>query len=507
VKLDDEDTDLNKKMKTKTKKKTPASSVVRILEDQEISDNGKSHGNVSTVDDDDGAVDDENLDLMEISIDEKAPHEEKASVTQDYSVSLQAVIDKRNAQYETMKGELAKYLKKALWLETDLIITHERSCPNLRDWVKRVKDGGFHDQECQRDLLDLIKQADLTYHVDDWKLYYIKPDETMERKRLAEKSTLQPFPTGKNTNTNTGHLLKIEAHLRTATMQISKLTEVMVNHIRSMRFMDAINKVQKGFSYCSACDLLIPNPRDVTILGNCGHTICSSCLVEDSDECCAPFCDAEVKKHQKVTGHQLFDHIQDVDSSNSRKVGSIIALILEAKEAGDKVLLFVQFPKLVKMLSATMKENNIEYADMTVLGNQATTLSKFQEDSNSAHVLIMDPAGESAAGANLTMANRVIFASPLYTSGPNAQYRYESTMTQAIGRARRYGQTKPVKVYHFLSVNTIDVDLFEHRKGQAVKRSDTNYSHGELFDGIIAEADTLRSAIAHINYSGSPMTD
>jgi len=67
VKLDDEDTDLNKKMKTKTKKKTPASSVVRILEDQEISDNGKSHGNVSTVDDDDGAVDDENLDLMEIS--------------------------------------------------------------------------------------------------------------------------------------------------------------------------------------------------------------------------------------------------------------------------------------------------------------------------------------------------------------------------------------------------------------------------------------------------------
>lgn len=38
-------------------------------------------------------------------------------------------------------------------------------------------------------------------------------------------------------------------------------------------------------------------------------------------------------------------------------------------------------------------------------------------------------------------------------------------MTQAIGRARRYGQTKPVHVYHFLSLKTIDVDVFQARSG------------------------------------------
>jgi hypothetical protein len=34
-------------------------------------------------------------------------------------------------------------------------------------------------------------------------------------------------------------------------------------------------------------------------------------------------------------------------------------------------------------------------------------------------------------------------------------------MTQAIGRARRYGQTKPVHIYHFLALKTIDVDTMQ----------------------------------------------
>ena len=36
-------------------------------------------------------------------------------------------------------------------------------------------------------------------------------------------------------------------------------------------------------------------------------------------------------------------------------------------------------------------------------------------------------------------------------------------MTQAMGRARRYGQTKPVHVYNFISLKTIDVDTLQLR--------------------------------------------
>jgi hypothetical protein len=76
------------------------------------------------------------------------------------------------------------------------------------------------------------------------------------------------------------------------------------------------------------------------------------------------------------------------------------------------------------------------------------------------------------------MANHVIFMQPYYTSGENAQENYEAAMTQAIGRARRWGQDKEVNVYHFLSVNTIDVDYHEARTDTTVTRTEADLSRG-----------------------------
>jgi hypothetical protein len=62
--------------------------------------------------------------------------------------------------------------------------------------------------------------------------------------------------------------------------------------------------------------------------------------------------------------------------------------------------------------------------------------------------------------SNLTNANHVIFVAPLLVK---SQYEYESAMTQAIARSRRYGQEKRVHIYHFAALRTIDVDILEHR--------------------------------------------
>lgn len=62
---------------------------------------------------------------------------------------------------------------------------------------------------------------------------------------------------------------------------------------------------------------------------------------------------------------------------------------------------------------------------------------------------------------NLQCANHVIFFSPLLTS---TQYDYEASMTQAVGRVRRYGQKKTVHVHHFLAEMTIDVGIFQQRR-------------------------------------------
>jgi hypothetical protein len=76
------------------------------------------------------------------------------------------------------------------------------------------------------------------------------------------------------------------------------------------------------------------------------------------------------------------------------------------------------------------------------------------------------------------MANHVIFMQPYYTFGENAQENYDAAMTQAVGRARRWGQEKVVHVYHFLTVNTIDVDYYEARNNVTITRKANDPSQG-----------------------------
>lgn len=66
---------------------------------------------------------------------------------------------------------------------------------------------------------------------------------------------------------------------------------------------------------------------------------------------------------------------------------------------------------------------------------------------------------------NLQRANHVMFVSAYYAP---TQYKYEATMTQAIGRAHRYGQRKDVHVYHFLMAKTLEVNIIQDREKKAI---------------------------------------
>jgi hypothetical protein len=63
---------------------------------------------------------------------------------------------------------------------------------------------------------------------------------------------------------------------------------------------------------------------------------------------------------------------------------------------------------------------------------------------------------------NLTNANHVIFLSPLLAASKQA---YDAKETQAIGRVRRYGQTKHVHIYRFLTVDSVDETIYKERTG------------------------------------------
>ena len=94
---------------------------------------------------------------------------------------------------------------------------------------------------------------------------------------------------------------------------------------------------------------------------------------------------------------------------------------------------------------------------------------------------------------NLQCANHVIFLSPFSSQ---TQYDYDSSMTQAIGRCQRYGQTRHVHVYHLLAKLTIDVNIFQERREKVLIEKDGEpmlVGRGEAMDreGISCEGPSL----------------
>ncbi|KAB8219958.1 hypothetical protein BDV33DRAFT_231235 [Aspergillus novoparasiticus] len=146
--------------------------------------------------------------------------------------------------------------------------------------------------------------------------------------------------------------------------------------------------------------------------------------------------------------------------------------IIQAVPTGDRILLFIQFPELIDVASKALELAKIKYTAIIATDRRAEQkVQHFQEAGSFGEnkVLVLNLGSEMAAGLNLQCANHVIFLSPMFAQ---TQYDYDSSMTQAIGRARRYGQTKHVYIYHLLARMTIDTTLFQDRHGKVlVERS------------------------------------
>ena len=131
----------------------------------------------------------------------------------------------------------------------------------------------------------------------------------------------------------------------------------------------------------------------------------------------------------------------------------------------ERVLIFVQFPDLMKKVGEALDTNKIKFLEIKCSASvKSNNLLKYQNDS-SERVLLLNVMDESASGANLTGANHAIFLSPLLAQ---SQEQYVSCETQAIGRVRRYGQNKHVRIWRFLSLDTIDTEIIEQRTGHDV---------------------------------------
>lgn len=178
------------------------------------------------------------------------------------------------------------------------------------------------------------------------------------------------------------------------------------------------------------------------------------------------------KLRQACNHPALLTKDKDFHKYESTKLDMCLELVNEVAKNNRKVLIFSQFTSMLDIVSSTLKETNIAHLYLSgKTKNRQSLIDKFNTDKKIPVFLISLKAG--GTGLNLTAADTVIIFDPWWNP---------SVENQAIDRAHRIGQTKPVNAYRLLTIGTIE------EKIQALKQKKQH-----LFDAVINESgDTFK---------------
>ncbi len=154
----------------------------------------------------------------------------------------------------------------------------------------------------------------------------------------------------------------------------------------------------------------------------------------------------------------------------SAKLDTLLEQLEELREEGHKALVFSQFTSLLAIVRQRLDVAGVryEYLDGATRDRQ-TRVENFQNDPECKLFLISLKAG--GLGLNLTAADYVFLLDPWWNPAVEAQ---------AVDRAHRIGQTKPVFAYRLIARDTVEEKVLELQK---TKR--------ELADAILGEDNSL----------------
>ncbi|KKK13442.1 hypothetical protein ARAM_000893 [Aspergillus rambellii] len=400
--------------------------------------------------------------------------------------TCQSLIKIREGQLAKLHEDLDKKLRLAAWVYCACDVKHE----NFHNFIESIVRHDFGDMTVTGQVYPLLKTAILTSEPDDWRPFFAspaqakpspiddasdtEPKETDVEDTTAEKPKNPPKPAPKKSKemppllpTRPVRAREFEPTLREITTTLRNLIVEWVLRERALRFLKTIRQVQTSPE-------ILPCQRgckdhsnsQMNILGSCGHLLCSACIPDTilKEECPVEGCRGSGKRFNIISASSLGCDQEDTSPQyGGSKIDKLIDII-RGIPADERVLLFIQFPELMETASKALQLAGIKHTSISATDRKSTQkVEKFQKTSfGEDKVLILKLGSEMAAGLNLQCANHVIFLSPLLAQ---TQYDYDSAMIQAIGRARRYGQTRHVHVYHLLAKMTIDVNIFQDRRG------------------------------------------
>ena len=169
--------------------------------------------------------------------------------------------------------------------------------------------------------------------------------------------------------------------------------------------------------------------------------------------------DALLRLRQTCLDPRLVKMSQARAVTESAKLDSLMEMLPNFVEEGRRVLLFSQFTEMLSLIETEIQRAGISYTKLTgKTKKRDEAVDEFQSGSVSVFLISLKAGG---TGLNLTQADTVILYDPWWNP---------AVENQAIDRAHRIGQDKPVFVYRLITEQTVEekiIELQERKKQYA----------------------------------------
>lgn len=351
------------------------------------------------------------------------------------------------------QGMYDKYLNIHKNITNDIYLRQLCCHPNISADTREILDN------CKS--LDEIKDAmvnDSIKQIDE----IIRKINTKEKRLITINNLIT------NPNLSKDEKTELIIEKRTISRILNSLKNNLTAHKSGIRYFQTIIPTIEQDELGDDPISLDPINKNNIGLTKCGHLYDYNTLKELVQTfakcaiCNAPLSPDTIYKIQESQileekNNNINKNIQKLINTHGTKMAHLITDLNEMIEKTDEhAIIFSQWDNLLTKIEITLKNNNINTA--ICRGNvymKNNAIKKFNNNTN--HRIILLSSENAASGINLTKASRVYILDPIYG---DEEYRV-SVETQALGRAYRLGQTKPVSVIRYLIKNTVEHNIFE----------------------------------------------
>ena len=189
--------------------------------------------------------------------------------------------------------------------------------------------------------------------------------------------------------------------------------------------------------------------------------------------------DALLKLRQICCDPRLIEAGRKAEDASSAKLDALMELVPTLVDEGRAVLVFSQFTRMLDLIQEALIAQGITYARLDgSTKRREVQVARFQDGQVPVFLISLKAGG---VGLNLTRADTVVLYDPWWNPAAEAQ---------AIDRAHRIGQDKPVFIYELQCRGTVE-ERMSALKQKKREIADAVLEHGEATLSTISSEDLL----------------